>query len=235
MIFRRAYVDLAGIEQRLIEILGSRVGYNGDDMVLRRPGRLIEFGALEKPGAEFGWQGRPHDFIGFDEGAQLAEAKVRFVMGWLRSATPGQRCRVVIASNPPIGGGGRMAARPGSRRGSIRPSAIRRSPANCAGAACAPTARSPGWTGRARTTIDGEALEALSCTFIPALLDDNRFLRDTGYRAQVMAMPEPLRSKLLKGDFLAGREDARAAGDPVGLDRGRAGALEAGRRARAGR
>ena len=55
--------------------------------------------------------------------------------------------------------------------------------------------------------IDGEQLQALSCTFIPALLDDNRFLRDTGYRAQVMSLPEPLRSKLLKGDFLAGRED----------------------------
>ena len=29
MIFRRSYGDLNGIEQRLIEILGSREGYNG--------------------------------------------------------------------------------------------------------------------------------------------------------------------------------------------------------------
>jgi len=106
VIFRRAYVDLRGVEQRLIEILGRRDGYNAADMVLRRGARLVEFGALEKPGSEFGWQGRPHDFIGFDEGAQLAEAKVRFVMGWLRSTTLGQRCRVVIASNPPVGGEG---------------------------------------------------------------------------------------------------------------------------------
>jgi len=35
VIFRRAYVDLAGIEQRLLEILGSRDGYSGSDMVLR--------------------------------------------------------------------------------------------------------------------------------------------------------------------------------------------------------
>ena len=48
-------------------------------------GCLIEFGALERPGSEFTWQGRSHDFIGFDEGAQLDERKVRFVMGWLRS------------------------------------------------------------------------------------------------------------------------------------------------------
>jgi|SRR5215510_6060667 len=41
-----------------------------------------------------------------------------------------------------------------------------------------------------------------------ARLDDNPYLRHTAYRARVMALPEPLRSKLLKGDFLAGRQDA---------------------------
>ena len=56
--------------------------------------------------------------------------------------------------------------------------------------------------------IDGLPLVALSCTFIPARLDDNRFLRDTDYRTQLMGLPEPLRSKLLNGDFLAGRADA---------------------------
>ena len=90
VIFRRAYVDLHGIEERLIEILRQpRAATTPADMVLRRDGRLIEFGALEKPGAELSWQGRPHDFIGFDEGAQLTEAKVRFVMGWLRSDDAG--------------------------------------------------------------------------------------------------------------------------------------------------
>ena len=49
-------------------------------------------------------------------------------------------------------------------------------------------------------------LQALSCTFIPARLSDNRFL-DARYEAQLMGLPEPLRSKLLHGDFLAGRED----------------------------
>ena len=55
--------------------------------------------------------------------------------------------------------------------------------------------------------IDGMKLRALSCTFIPARLSDNRFLRDADYEAQLMSLPEPLRSKLLNGDFLAGRED----------------------------
>lgn len=54
----------------------------------------------------------------------------------------------------------------------------------------------------------GMALEALSRTFIPALLDDNPFLRLTNYRAQLQSLPEPLRSQLLRGDFLAGKQDA---------------------------
>ena len=61
----------------------------------------------------------------------------------------------------------------------------------------------PGWH-----VIDGTPLLALSCTFIPARLSDNRYLSGTDYRAQLMALPEPLRSQLLEGDFRAGREDA---------------------------
>src|SRR5262249_30109844 len=34
------------------------------------------------------------------------------------------------------------------------------------------------------------------------------YLRSTNYLAQIMHQPEPLRCKLLKGDFLAGRQDA---------------------------
>ena len=205
VIFRSTYVDLDGVEQRLIEILGSREGYNGADMALRRPGCLIEFGALERPGSEFKWQGRSHDFIAFDEGAQLPERAVRHVMAWLRSPDPNQRCRVVIASNPPIGGEGEWLltwfapwldptfpnpARPGELRWR-----------------CMRADGTIAWVdGPGVHTIDGVNLRALSCTFIPARLSDNRFL-DARYEAQLMGLPEPLRSKLLHGDFLAGRED----------------------------
>ena len=44
-------------------------------------------------------------------------------------------------------------------------------------------------------------------TFIPGRLDDNRFLRDTGYARELNDTPEPLRSQLLHGDFMAGRQD----------------------------
>lgn len=222
VLFRRAYVDLRGVEERLLEIHGSRSGYNGQDKVLKTAdGRLIEFGALEKPGAEFSWQGRPHDLIGFDEGAQLTEEKVRFVMGWLRSAKEGQRTRVVIASNPPIGAEGAWLstwfapwldplfpnpARNGELRWTItQPDGTIRwvdGPGKW-------VVVGPDEAEAAEEDIaQGTALEALSRTFIPARLDDNPYLRGTNYRAQLQALPEPLRSQLLQGDFLAGKEDA---------------------------
>lgn len=205
VIFRRAYVDLRGVEERLIELRRTRDGYNGADMVLRDGGRVLEFGALEKPGAEFSWQGRPHDFIGFDEGAQLSAAKVSFVLGWLRTTDSDQRCRAVIASNPPMGGEGDWLvewfapwldpmypnpAKPGELRWAVTLGAETK------------------WVdGPEPVEIAGEVYTPLSRSFIPALLDDNPYLRETGYRARIQNMPEPLRSQLLKGDFLAGKED----------------------------
>lgn len=208
VIFRAQYTDLKGIEDRLLQIAnkGGRDGYNGQDMVLKKDGHLIELGAIGGPGQEMAWMGRAHDFIGFDEGAQLSVEKVRFVMAWLRSTTPGQRKRAVIASNPPIGGEGEWLiewfapwldpmfdnpAKPGELRWAI---------INADG-------KTEWVDGPDVVRRNGEEYTPLSRTFIPSRLDDNPYLKDSGYRAQVQALPEPLRSKLLKGDFLAGRSD----------------------------
>jgi len=207
VIFRRAYRDIKAMEDRLIAILGGRAGYHVNDMVLHHEGRMLEFGALDRPRSEYNWQGRPHDFIGFDEGAQLSEAKVRFTMGWLRTEDPGQRCRVVIASNPPMGPEGEWLPRwfapwlDPSFPQPAAPGELRWHVLRADG--------SIAWVdGPGKHMFDGVALEAMSASFIPARLADNRYLRDSGYRARLMNMPEPLRSKLLHGDFSAGREDA---------------------------
>ena len=80
-------------QRRLIEIIGTRTGYNATDMKLKHARGVLEFGALEKPHSELTWQGRPHDFIGFDEGGQLSLDKVLYVTGWLRSVTLRYRSR----------------------------------------------------------------------------------------------------------------------------------------------
>ena len=232
VIFRRQFGDLRGVEEYLLEVAGGRDGWNGSDKILRRPGRVVELGHLEKPNSEKAWQGRPHDLIGFDEGAQLARAKVQFVLGWLRSVTPGQRCRVVIASNPPTGGDGEWLVEwfapwlddkfPNpAKMGELRWAATA---PNIEGTTIwlesgSPIVFTEGVNYRLATaeeiamphdearTRGVEIAKPMTRTFIPGKLEDNPYLRDTGYRAQLQALPEPLRSQMLHGDFMAGRQD----------------------------
>lgn len=209
VIFRRQSNDLDGFWDRLLEI--SPDNERADSVkkrVVTGDGRLIECGHLENPGSERSWQGRPHDFIGFDEGAQLTAYKVNFVMGWLRSAK-GIRCRAVIASNPPMGADGQWLvewfapwldpsfgspAKPGELRWALT-------------VGSKSEIKTIWVDGPGTHEVDGVKYEALSRTFIPSKLTDNLYLRDTNYRAQINAMPEPLRSQLLNGDFMAGKED----------------------------
>lgn len=209
VVFRRQATDLDGFWDRLLELspTNERSDANKKRLVTT-DGKLVECGHLENPGSELSWQGRPHDFIGFDEGAQLTAYKVNFVLGWLRSAK-NIRKRAVIASNPPIGGDGSWLlewfapwldpafadpAKPGELRWAVTIGDRNE-------------IRTVWVDGPGKHVIDGIEYEALSRTFIPSKLDDNLYLRDTGYRAQINAMPEPLRSQLLHGDFLAGRQD----------------------------
>jgi hypothetical protein len=102
IIFRREYKQVKALEDRCQEILGSRRGYNGQDRRWRLPdGRMLEFGACQHLGDEEAYQGRPHDLKAFDEITHFLEHQYRFLSTWLRTTTPGQRCRIICAGNPP--------------------------------------------------------------------------------------------------------------------------------------
>lgn len=224
VIFRRQSVDLRGIAERIIELVG-RAGWNGQDKVLRRSGKLLELGHLANPDSELSWQGRPHDFIGFDEGAQMARAKVQFVLGWLRSTDLRQRRRAVIASNPPTGGEGEWLiewfapwlddkyANP-ARQGELRyaVTALDREGSTLWVPDGRPivfvSEREYRYASNDEIAENGtQVVTPLTRTFIQSLLDNNPYLAKTGYRAQIQALPEPLRTQLLQGDFIIGRRD----------------------------
>lgn len=226
VIFRANLDDMAGIKSRLIELAGPK-GFSAKG--LKRRDRVIEFGHLSQPKSELGWQGRPKDLICFDEGAQLAKAKVMFVMGWLRSTRPGQRCRVVIASNPPTGGEGEWLiewyepwldpkfpdpAQPGELRlFVVAPDA---NSTTIWVKDAAPVIFTEGLNYRLATPSEIEANRTdpnprlatpKTRTFIPGWLKNNPYLANTGYGAQLQRLPEPLRTQMIRGDFLAGRRD----------------------------
>lgn len=224
VIFRKQSTDLRGIEERLLELAG-RDGWNGTLKTLRTDGKLIELGHLDKPGSEESWRGRPHDFIGFDEGAQLSKHKVRFVLGWLRSAKADQRRRAIIGSNPPTGGEGEWLiewfgpwldpkfSKP-AKQGEVRWAVT--APDRDGSTVWLPENAPIVFTGGTdwRFAKDDEIAQGnedvvhpRSRTFIQSLLRNNPYLANTGYRAQIQSLPEPLRSQLLNGDFVVGRED----------------------------
>ena len=220
LLFRRQSSDLDGLWDRLLEI-GQPIQKTSDSnkkKLRTKDGRIIEGGHLEKPRSELSWQGRAHDFIGFDEGAQIAPAKMVFVMGWLRSAS-GHRCRAVIATNPPMGGDGAYLlewfapwldpmhpdkAEPGELRWAYFEGIGEQIKTVWVDSEDVQPGKQPG---SHFVLVDGKPKEVRSRSFIPSRLDDNPYLRDTSYRAQLDSLPEPLRTQLLEGDFLAGQED----------------------------
>lgn len=209
LLMRREYTDLGALIDDTLRFHGTRDGFNGSSppKLRTKDGRLIEFGAAKHLGDEQSWMGQPHDLLGFDEAVQFLEAQIRFLMGWVRSATPGQRCRVVMATNPPITASGQWLT------GMFRPWLD----------ITHPRPAQPGDLRWFITTPDGKDMEVndnipvqlenktfipRSRTFIPATLADNPFLADTGYQAQLDALPEPYRSAVRDGNFMAARKDA---------------------------
>ena len=211
IIYRREYPQLKGIVRRLEELLGSRRGYNGQEKVWRLPtGRILELGAVQYLHDREKYQGRPHDLKAFDEITQFLFDQFVFLTAWNRTSWPGQRCRVVCTGNPPVSAEGMWVIDfwgPWLNDQHPRPAL----PGELRWFAMLPDDHGK-WTdveveGGAPFDHDGELIKPLSRTFIPAKIEDNPVYMATGYKATLQALPEPLRSQLLHGDFAAGGDD----------------------------
>ena len=221
LIMRRRYANLAGLTERALQINGTRNGFNGSPPPLLRAKhgdveRYIQFGANQHLGDEQDFQGVPFDYKYFDETTQFLEQQIRFHLGWLRSTTPGQRTRAVLGTNPPIDSNGNWII------GMFRPwlDVTHSHPAQSGELRWYVTA--PDGTdleipecdlgrddkGRRVCEVGGKTLMAMSRTFIPAKLADNPYLVNTDYGAKLDGLPEPLRSAVRDGNFMAARSDA---------------------------
>jgi hypothetical protein len=204
LLMRKQYTDLSALVDRGLQIHGSRKGFNGSPppRLTTDDGRVVDFGAAAKPGDEQSWQGRPHDLLGIDEAAQFTEAQVRYLAGWCRTATPGQRTRIVLCSNPPLSASGEWLFRwfsPWLDNTHPRPA----KPGEIRWFITDENGEDREVDGPAPVEIDDETYQPLSRTFVPASLKDNPFLMATNYRATLDALPEPLRSAIRDGDFSA--------------------------------
>lgn len=229
LIARREKAQTEGVIQRLEEIVGNKDGFNSQKAIWRMgPDSLVEFGGLDNPGDERRWQGRAHDLKCFDECTEMREHQVRFVMGWNRSPDPNIKPRVLMTFNPPTTAEGRWVirffapwldkthpnpAKPGELRwfttkGEDQDYEV-------------PDSRTFVFAEDAEGKPTDELIydfdpadypeekiiQPKSRTFIPARLTDNPYYMEAGYMSTLQSLPEPLRSQMLNGDFMAGVED----------------------------
>ena len=206
IVYRREYPQLKGILRRLEELLGSRRGYNSQDKVWRlASGRILELGAVQFLHDREKYQGRAHDLKAFDEVTQFLFDQFVFLIAWNRTSWPGQRCRVVCTGNPPVSVEGMWVItywapwlddqhpRP-ALPGELRWYAVL-------------DGKDVEVESGAALKFKGELITPRSRTFIPARVEDNPVYMATGYKSVLQALPEPLRSQLLHGDFAAGVDD----------------------------
>lgn len=224
--FRRESTELGAIIDRIAGILGTRDGLTTKPYIWRDPTatcRLIEFGSVPHLGDEAAYQGRPKDLLVLDEAANFLERQARFLMGWVRSTDPGQRCQTLLTFNPPTSAEGQWVVayfapwlddrhpRP-AKSGEVRWFAV----APNGGDVEVPDGRPFLWRdGERDYNVPAKPgpedvariIRPQSRTFIAARVSDNRHLASTGYVGTLQALPEPLRSQMLHGDFKAGTED----------------------------
>jgi hypothetical protein len=208
LIIRKHYVDLAAITDRAKEINSTDKGFKGSIPPRLRTinGKVIDFGGLAQPGDEEHWQGQAHDLLAIDEVVQLPERQVRYLMGWVRSADPNQRCRTVLASNPPISSVGDWIIpmfAPWLDDRHSNPAA----PGELRWVVTDEDGHDFWVDGPEPVEIAGRMRTPMSRTFIPGRMVDNPFLRDTNYAAVLDGLQEPLRSALRDGNFMAARQD----------------------------
>jgi hypothetical protein len=229
LIMRREGTQLQGILQRMQTLLGSRDGFSSQPPIWRDAGprkTLIEFGSCPNLGDEQRQQGRPHDLLVFDEAANFLEAQVRFLLGWNRSTREGVHSQALLTFNPPTSAEGRWIVDffgPWLDKKHPRYPAMPGQILHCVMVPGENGTSKDVWVDRTDpcVVIGGELvydfdpkdykvediITAQSRTFIPSRISDNPHLAGSGYLRQLQAMPEPLRSQMLYGDFQAGMQD----------------------------
>jgi hypothetical protein len=207
MVVRKNFVDLTGCLHTLDNILGQEGSATGGNRPqYKKPdGGVIEFVGLGDSIDRF--QGNPHDLIYLDEVAQLPEFQVRMLMGWLRTDKPGQRCRVVMGSNPPLDSTGdwmieyfgpwldpthHNPAQPGELRYFLP------SPNGGAYRECAPDEF---------IISHGVRVAPQSRTYIPSRFTDNKYYDAEQYAKSLAGLPDSVRERLVSGNFLLDRAD----------------------------
>ena len=206
LILRRINDDARDLCNRAINVVGHTNGLNRTFLEWHLEDKFIEFGGCQLETDKLRYKGKPHDLVFFDEGADFSLNQFEFIKIWCRSADSKQRCRVVVASNPPTTAEGlwiiqRWAAwldqkypnpaKPGEIRWFLRNEEDQEIEVD----------------GPGPHESRGEMVRATSRTFIRSRLEDNPDYIRTGYKDRIHLLPEDLQKVYRGGDYEVGLRD----------------------------
>jgi len=213
LILRRINDDARELCNRAIDIVGHTNGLNRTFLEWHLDDKFIEFGGCQLETDKQRYKGKPKDLLGLDEGADFLESQVDFIKLWLRSSDPKQRCRLVVASNPPTTAEGAWITRrwgawldrnhpkfptpPGKLRWYFR---------NDEGEEIEVDGPGP-YPSKNPQTGEIEMVRATSRTFIRSKLEDNPNYAGSGYRDRLHLAPADLRNVFRSGDYDVGMRD----------------------------
>lgn len=227
---RRFNKDARGLYNRCGDILGyPKDSGNKQLLEWEVQGRRVVFGGCQYEDDKERYKGEPYDLIFFDEIPDFTQSQFVFIKTWNRTVDPEQRCRVVVAGNPPTKPEGRWVIEYWAPW--LDPKHPR--PAKCGELRWFVQApeednlgdvevEKPGlylfkggevhYLGQRKKDTIPEAdrkfcVIAKSRTFIRAMLKDNPYLMATDYEATLDAMPAALRAAYRDGRFDIALED----------------------------
>ena len=221
IIFRRELSQMQPMIMRSKELIGENGRFNENRNIWREMpgGKTLQFGGVQHEKDKRRYQGHAHDLKCFDEITELTKTQYQFLKAWARTSKAGQKVRVVATCNPPTDAQGAWVVEHWA-------------------AWLDPLHHNPAKSGEIRwyITVEGEDREAPdsdpiiidgeeylpnSRTFIRSRLKDNPHYGED-YERTLHALPEPLRSQLLKGDFSASIPENEFQAIPTEWEIGRA-------------
>lgn len=186
LILRRTFPQLEALISRSQELYPRaypRAKYNATEHVWRFPsGARIFFGSMQREADKYAYQGKPYDFIGFDELTHFSDTQYTYLMSRNRPTGAGTRIYIRATANPGGVGHGWVKARfidPAPPMTRIRSAYQVVDPA-----------------GNTRQMMRDRI-------FVPSTVFDNAALlaNDPNYLATLAMLPEAERDALLYGDW----------------------------------
>jgi hypothetical protein len=102
LILRRTNNEARKLVDRFEEVLGTRDGLAMSPTITwRYKDKIIDLGGCEQEEDKKKRQGIAHDLKAFDEITNFTESQYLYITIWNRTTLKGQRCRTVVAGNPP--------------------------------------------------------------------------------------------------------------------------------------